>query len=217
MPAEAQAIFFRRRHQREQAAISKPATIARIMAGGPPSYCPVSREKTDGGENDRLGAGACRGSRRRLRHSISAVGPETPSTKKRPLGPERRLPSSASSSDSAISEGWPVSSACLTITRWRAIWTANSAICRLAGARCAKRNHALAGSPALPRPERRAQCPSTVAHSADILLPCSSRISPPSVLASAGDFPPRSRQGQKNTASQDQTGQSGTCDGGGDG
>src|SRR6266566_10003722 len=44
----------------------------------------------------------------------------------------RRLPSSASSSDSAISEPWPVSSACLTITRWRASWTVNSAICRLA-------------------------------------------------------------------------------------
>jgi len=35
----------------------------------------------------------------------------------------RRLPSSASSSDSAISEPWPVSNACLTITRWRTIWT----------------------------------------------------------------------------------------------
>src|SRR5215472_7278946 len=56
------------------------------MAGGPPFYCPVLG-KTDGGENDRLGAAAYRGSRRRLRHSISAVGPETPSTKKRPLGP----------------------------------------------------------------------------------------------------------------------------------
>ena len=32
-----------------------------------------------------MGAGAYHGSRRRLRHSISAVGPETPSTKKRPL------------------------------------------------------------------------------------------------------------------------------------
>src|SRR5215831_9300183 len=31
----------------------------------------------------------------------------------------RRLASSASSSDSAISEPWPVSSACLTITRWQ--------------------------------------------------------------------------------------------------
>src|SRR5262245_46108599 len=31
----------------------------------------------------------------------------------------RRLPSRASSSDPAISEYWPVSSACLTITRWR--------------------------------------------------------------------------------------------------
>src|SRR4029077_12168655 len=29
-------------------------------------------------ENDRLGAGACHGSRRRLHHSISAVGPEVP-------------------------------------------------------------------------------------------------------------------------------------------
>jgi len=47
----------------------------------------------------------------------------------------RRLPSSASSSDSAISERWPVSNASLTITRWRAIWTVNSAICRLACAR----------------------------------------------------------------------------------
>src|SRR5262252_8006956 len=36
----------------------------------------------------------------------------------------------------------------------------------------------LAGSPAFPRPERWAQFPRTVAHSADILLPCSSRISP---------------------------------------
>ena len=44
----------------------------------------------------------------------------------------RRLPSSASSSDTAISERWPVSSACFTITRCRRIWTANSAICRLA-------------------------------------------------------------------------------------
>jgi hypothetical protein len=47
----------------------------------------------------------------------------------------RRLASSASSSDSATSERWLVSSACLTITRWVAIWTANSAICRLACAR----------------------------------------------------------------------------------
>src|SRR5262245_35187005 len=56
----------------------------------------------------------------------------------------RRLPSSASSSDSAISERWPVSSACFTITRWRATWTANSAICRLTWARCAKRNQTCA-------------------------------------------------------------------------
>jgi hypothetical protein len=34
-----------------------------------------------------LDAGAYYGSRRRLRHSISAVGPEIPSTKKRPLEP----------------------------------------------------------------------------------------------------------------------------------
>jgi hypothetical protein len=56
----------------------------------------------------------------------------------------RRLPSSVSSSDSAISERWPVSSACLTITRWRAIWIVNSAMCRLASARCAKRDQACA-------------------------------------------------------------------------
>lgn len=31
--------------------------------------------------NDRLGAGACHGSRRRLRHSISAVGTEVPHVK----------------------------------------------------------------------------------------------------------------------------------------
>jgi hypothetical protein len=55
-----------------------------------------------------------------------------------------RLCSNACSSDSAISEGWPVSSAYLTISRWRAVWTANSAICRLACARCAKRNQARA-------------------------------------------------------------------------
>src|SRR5215471_10054039 len=40
-----------------------------------------------GGEIERLGAGAYRGSRCRLRHSISAVGPKIPYTKKRPLGP----------------------------------------------------------------------------------------------------------------------------------
>src|SRR5262249_17488896 len=39
----------------------------------------------------------------------------------------RRLCSSAWSSDSSISEGWSVSSAYLTITRWRTIWTVNSA------------------------------------------------------------------------------------------
>src|SRR6516162_595624 len=43
------------------------------------------RDCQTGGENDRLGAGAYHGSRRRLRHSISVVGPETPSTKKRSL------------------------------------------------------------------------------------------------------------------------------------
>ena len=39
------------------------------------------RDCQTGGENDRLGAGAYHGSRRRLRHSISVVGPETPSKK----------------------------------------------------------------------------------------------------------------------------------------
>src|SRR5262245_47633500 len=42
----------------------------------------------------------------------------------------RRLPSSAWSIDSASSEDWPVSSACLSITRWRRIWLFNSAMCR---------------------------------------------------------------------------------------
>jgi len=60
------------------------ATIARID-GRWPSLLP-SCSKT-GGENERLGAGAYRGSRCRLRHGISAVGPKIPYTKKRPLGP----------------------------------------------------------------------------------------------------------------------------------
>jgi hypothetical protein len=47
-----------------------------------------------------------------------------------------RLSTSAWSSDSTISERWPVSSACLTITRWRTICTFNSAMCPLAWARC---------------------------------------------------------------------------------
>jgi|ERR1700730_1881556 len=40
-----------------------------------------SRDCQTGGEIDRLGAGACRGSRRCLRHRISAVGPKIPCTK----------------------------------------------------------------------------------------------------------------------------------------
>jgi hypothetical protein len=39
------------------------------------------RDCQTGGEIDRLGAGACRGSRRCLRHRISAVGPKIPCTK----------------------------------------------------------------------------------------------------------------------------------------
>jgi len=66
-----------------------------------------------------------------------------------------RLSSSAWSSDSAISERWPVSNPCLTISRWRATWTANSAICRLASARCVKRNQACA------RPSRVARASSS--------------------------------------------------------
>jgi hypothetical protein len=58
------------------------------------------------------------------------------STSIRCLSKMRRVPSSASSSDSAISEPWPVSSAYLTITRWRTIWIFNSAMCPLAWARC---------------------------------------------------------------------------------
>ena len=40
-----------------------------------------SRDCQTGGEIDRLGAGACRGSRRCLRHRISVVGPKIPCTK----------------------------------------------------------------------------------------------------------------------------------------
>ena len=54
------------------------ATIARID-GRWPSLLP-SCSKT-GGENERLGGGAYRGCRRRLRHSISVAGPKIPSTK----------------------------------------------------------------------------------------------------------------------------------------
>jgi hypothetical protein len=46
----------------------------------PLSSTVMLRDCQTGGENDRLGAGAYRGSRRRLRHSISAVGPKIPST-----------------------------------------------------------------------------------------------------------------------------------------
>jgi hypothetical protein len=93
-----------------------------------------------------------------------------------------RLCSSACRSDSAISEGWPVSSAYLTISRWRAVWTA---IWRSAGWHAQDAPNAtrlapsLVGSPALSRPERGRNFPSTVAHSADIPLHCSSRISAP--------------------------------------
>src|SRR5947208_15194371 len=59
----------------EKTTTSKPGTMARIMVSGPLFYyCQT------GGENDRLGAGAYRRSHRCLRHSISAVGLELPST-----------------------------------------------------------------------------------------------------------------------------------------
>src|SRR5260370_28698956 len=61
-------------------AASLPATIARIKVGGRPFYRHASGLR-DGRGNDRLGAGAYHGSRRRLRHSVSVVGSETPSTK----------------------------------------------------------------------------------------------------------------------------------------
>ena len=48
------------------------------MVVGPPFYRHAQRR---GGEIERLGAGAYRGSRGRLRHSISAVGPKIPYTK----------------------------------------------------------------------------------------------------------------------------------------
>src|SRR5215467_13680925 len=60
------------------ASLHPAATIARID-GRWPSLLP-SCSKT-GGENERLGAGAYRGSLRCLRHSISVAGPKIPSTK----------------------------------------------------------------------------------------------------------------------------------------
>ena len=66
------------------ASLHPSATIARID-GRWPSLLPSC--SNTGGENERLGAGAYRGSRCRLRHGISAVGPKIPYTKKRPLGP----------------------------------------------------------------------------------------------------------------------------------
>src|SRR5262245_16248882 len=66
------------------ASLHPAATIARID-GSWPSLLP-SCSKT-GGEIERLGAGAYRGSRCRLRHSISAVGPKIPSTKAVKAGP----------------------------------------------------------------------------------------------------------------------------------
>ena len=47
----------------------------------------ILRDCKTGGEIEQLGVGAYRGSLRCLRHSISAVGPKIPYTKKRPLGP----------------------------------------------------------------------------------------------------------------------------------
>src|SRR5215813_9091235 len=44
------------------------------------------RDCQTGGKIERLGACAYRGSLRCLRHSVSAVGPKIPYTKKRPLG-----------------------------------------------------------------------------------------------------------------------------------
>jgi hypothetical protein len=122
MPAQAQAIFFRRHHQ------PRRPPLAKIRPGssvGHHSPCPLCRDKLR--PVTRRGADPLK-----LSKNI------------RCFSNRRRLPSSASSSDSAISGRWPVSSACLTITRWRTIWTYNSAMCRLACARCAKRDQACA-------------------------------------------------------------------------
>ncbi len=85
-PDRSAALSFRAcRRRRPREAKPEPATIARIMAPGPQFYCHVLGQR-EGGGNERLGAGACHGCRCRLRHSVSAVGPETPNTEKRPLG-----------------------------------------------------------------------------------------------------------------------------------
>jgi hypothetical protein len=60
---------------------------------------------------------ACPLRRDRLRPVTASSGGEL-SKNIRCFSNIRRLPSSASSSDSAISEPWPVSSICLTIARW---------------------------------------------------------------------------------------------------
>src|SRR6516165_2962751 len=57
----------------EQATISKPATIARIMVSGPLFSTVMLRDCQTGGENDRLGAGAYRRSHRCL-HPVNRSG-----------------------------------------------------------------------------------------------------------------------------------------------
>ena len=81
---EPQAICCRRRYQprRPHQQICDYSPHCNSMAV--PSTV-MFRDCQTGGENDRLGASAYHGSRRRLRHSISVIGPETPSTKKTSL------------------------------------------------------------------------------------------------------------------------------------
>jgi len=139
---DTQALFFRRRHQ-----ASRPPPVRTPEKNPCPASvrhdapCPLRRDKI-----------------RPLTASPGGRALDDPlqlSKNIRCFSNMRRLPSSASSSDSAISERWPVFSASLTIARWRAIWTANSAICRLACARYAKRNQACA------RPSRVARASSS--------------------------------------------------------
>src|SRR5262249_21599234 len=77
---DVQAIFCRRRHQPRSPPLASCRLYVALMSVVVPSTVMI-RDCQTGGENERLGAGAYHGSRRRLRHSISAVGPKIPSTK----------------------------------------------------------------------------------------------------------------------------------------
>jgi hypothetical protein len=103
-----------------------------VFAAPPSAASPVTPERLiesrTGGET--LPAGTRHTMESAIGHDFSQVrihhGAEAGEMNRRCFSNAPRLPSNAWSSDCAISEDWPVSSAYLTITRWRAIWTFNS-------------------------------------------------------------------------------------------